>query len=81
MILLLSRPPGGSLRYARVTPVTIVLSIAACLVVGGAGLGLSAFAITGRSWLLLVPGLLALGFGAGCAILAVFGIRQRGTLA
>jgi len=77
MVLMLSRPASGTLRDTRVTIVTIYLAAATGVIsMGLAGLavllGLGAGA---HPWLLAAPLLLLLG--AGCADLAVYGIRQR----
>jgi F0F1-type ATP synthase assembly protein I len=77
MLLMVSRPPGGSLRTARVTKVTIWLSLVTFVVLGMAGGWLMDAAITGGKWILVVPALLGLGLSVGCGILAVFGVRQR----
>ena len=77
MVLMLSRPPSGTLRSTRVTVVTIVLAG----LVGGVSLVLipmiALHVLGGHSalWLALVPALLAAG--TGCACLAMFGLRQR----
>ncbi len=81
MALMLSRPPGGSLRTARVTLATVWLSASVSVVVGIPGLWLIGYAIARPQPLLLLPGLLAAGLGLGSASLAVFGIRQRQVLA
>ena len=77
MILMLSRPPGGSLRTARVTLATIWL---AALVAGLAlflALMVLAYAVPKAQLLLIVVGLLSAALGVGAGVLAVFGIRQR----
>ncbi len=77
MVLLLSRPPSGTLRTTRVTVVTIVLAG----LVGAASLALIpvlALRVAGGHtalWLVLVPALIAAA--VGCADLATFGMRQR----
>jgi hypothetical protein len=77
MVLMLSRPPSGTLRTTRVTVVTIVLAG----VVGAASLALIpvlALRVAGGHtplWLVLVPALVAAA--VGCADLATFGMRQR----
>jgi len=81
MTLMLSRPPGGSLRTARVTVATIWLSAGVFVVVGIPGLLLTGYALFRLQLLLLVAGLLAAGLGLGSASLAVFGIRQRQVIA
>ncbi len=81
MMLMLSRPGGGSLRTTRVTLATIWLSAGVSLVVGIPGLLLIGYAIFSLEWLVLIPGLPAASLGLGSASLAVFGIRQRQLLA
>jgi hypothetical protein len=77
MVLMLSRPPSGTLRTTRVTVVTIVLAG----LVGAASLALIpvlALRVAGGHtplWLVLVPALVAAA--VGCADLATFGVRQR----
>jgi hypothetical protein len=77
MVLMLSRPPSGTLRTTRVTVVTIVLAG----LVGAASLALIpvlALRVAGGHtplWLVLVPALVAAAIG--CADLATFGVRQR----
>jgi len=77
MVLMLSRPPSGTLRTTRVTVVTIVLAG----LVGAASLALIpvlALRVAGGHtplWLVLVPALVAAA--VGCADLATFGMRQR----
>ena len=77
MVLMVSRPPGGSLRTARVTKATIGLAAITFVVLGVAGSGLVDYAFTGGKWILVLPALLGLGLSLGSGILAVFGIRQR----
>ncbi len=77
MRLMLSRPSGGSLRTARVTPATIWLSAGVAVVVGIPGVLLTGYALFRLQFLLLMAGLLAAGLGMGSASLAVFGILQR----
>lgn len=81
MILMFSRPPGGSLRTARVTLVTIWLAAAAAAGAGGLAVILLLDAVPRFQILLLVAGLLALGLAFGSGVLALFGIRQRRLLA
>lgn len=77
MVLMLSRPASGTLRDTRVTIVTIYLAIAVAVV----GLVLAVLALAlgtvGRQPAWIVPALLLLVLAAGCAELAIFGIRQR----
>lgn len=77
MVLMLSRPASGSLRDTRVTIVTIYLAIAVAAVgLGLAALGLALGTVGGQpEW--IVPALVLLLLAAGCADLAIFGIRQR----
>ena len=78
MVLMISRPrPSGTLRDTRVTIVTIYLAVAvAAVALLLAVLGL-VLGITGGSIPWLVGALLLLALFAGCADLAVYGIRQR----
>ena len=77
MVLMVSRPAGGSLRTARVTKVTIWLALVSFAVLGAATGWLLDEAITRGTWILVVPALLALGLSLGCGVLALFGVRQR----
>ena len=77
MVLMVSRPAGGSLRTARVTKVTIWLALVSFAVLGAATGWLLDEAITRGKWILVVPALLALGLSLGCGVLALFGVRQR----
>jgi tellurite resistance protein TehA-like permease len=77
MVLMVSRPPGGSLRTARVTKVTIWLALLTLVVLGVASGWLMEAAVTGGKWILVLPAATGLGLSAGCGILALFGIRQR----
>ncbi len=81
MMVMLSRPGGGSLRTTRVTLATIWLAAGVSLVVGIPGLLLIGYAILRLQWLALMSGLVAAGLALGSASLAVFGIRQRHLLA
>jgi hypothetical protein len=76
MLVMLSRPPTGTLRTTRVTSVSIGLgivtfgvsaTIAALLAAAAGRLGL----------LLLVPALLLAALAVGAASLALYGVRQR----
>lgn len=77
MVLMISRPPSGSLRTTRVTLVTILLAVAVALCVGLPALVLVGYAAVGWHPLLLIPGILCLILGLGAAAVAIFGIRQR----
>ncbi len=77
MVLMVSRPPGGSLRTARVTTATMWLAVVAFIVLGVAGGWLMDFALTGGKWILVLPALIGLGLSLGSGVLALFGIRQR----
>jgi hypothetical protein len=74
MILMLSRPPSGSLRTTRVTLVSIVLGAAAFVAFGLAGLFA---AVGGHRLLLVVAGMLLELFALGCLSLALYGLLQR----
>jgi hypothetical protein len=81
MILMFSRPPGGSLRTARVTLVTIwlaagVAAICTCL----AAVAL-AIAVARHQPVFLMGGLLSAALAIGSGVLVVFGVRQRGLIA
>ncbi|GAC1333317.1 MAG: hypothetical protein NVSMB17_13590 [Candidatus Dormibacteria bacterium] len=77
MVLMLSRPASGTLRDTRVTIVTIYLAAATAVL----ALVLAALAlllgIGGRTLPWLVAAAVLLLLGAGCADLALYGIRQR----
>ncbi len=77
MILMYSRPPGGSLRTARVTLMTIWLAAAVAVLAGVPALVLLVKATTDFRPLLILVGLLGVAIGLGSGILAVFGVRQR----
>jgi hypothetical protein len=76
MIVMLSRPPSGTLRTTRVTTVSLVLATATC----AASLALAALLLAevGRHGLLLtLPASLLALVAVGSAALALFGARQR----
>ena len=77
MVLMVSRPPGGSLRTARVTKASIWLAAVTFVVLGVAGGWLMDYAFTSRKWIIVTLALLGLGLSMGSGILALFGIRQR----
>jgi len=77
MILMYSRPPGGSLRTARVTLMTIWLAAAVVVLAGIPAAVLLVNAIPRFQPVLILIGLLGVAIGLGAAVLAVFGIRQR----
>jgi hypothetical protein len=77
MVLMVSRPPGGSLRTARVTKATVWLAAVSFFVLGILGGWLMDFALTGGKWILVLPALVGLGLSLGSGVLALFGIRQR----
>jgi hypothetical protein len=77
MILMYSRPPGGSLRTARVTLMTIWLAAAVAVLAGIPAAVLLVHATAGFQPLLVLVGLLGVAIGLGSGILAVFGVRQR----
>jgi len=81
MVLMVSRPPGGSLRTARISLGTLWLSAAVAILVGLPGVVLSAYALRSAQWLLLGAGLVGAGLGLGSASLIAVGIRQRQLLA
>jgi hypothetical protein len=74
MILMLSRPPSGSLRTTRVTVASIALGAAAFAAFGVVGL---LVAIHGRLPLLVLAGTLLELFALGCLSLALYGLLQR----
>lgn len=76
MIVMISRPPSGSLRTTRVTAATIGLAA----VVAVAALGAAAIAIlralsAAPLWLIALA--FALAAAISCADLALYGVRQR----
>ena len=76
MLVMLSRPPTGTLRTTRVTAVSIGLGIVTFGVSGTIAALL--VAVAGRlGLLLLVPALLLAGLAVGAASLALYGLRQR----
>ncbi len=77
MILMYSRPPGGSLRTARVTLMTIWLAAAVAVLAGIPAAVLLMYATAGFQPLFILVGLLGVAIGLGSGILAVFGVRQR----
>jgi hypothetical protein len=77
MILMYSRPPGGSLRTARVTLATIWLAAAVAFLVGIPAAAVLVNATARSQPLLIVIGLLGVAVGLGSGTLAVFGVRQR----
>jgi len=77
MILMFSRPPGGSLRTARVTPVTIWLAAVVAVLGGLPALVLLVHATASFQPLFILVGLLGVAIGLGSGVLAVFGVRQR----
>ena len=77
MVLMLSRPPSGTLRDTRVTIVTIYLAVfvaAVALILAALGIAL---VLAGSSGLWIAAAFLLLLLGLGCADLGVYGIRQR----
>ena len=77
MLLMLSRPPSGSLRDTRVTIVTIYLAVfvaVVALVLAAPGIALG---LADRSVPWMLAALLLLLLGLGCADLGAYGIRQR----
>jgi hypothetical protein len=77
MVLMVSRPPSGSLRTTKVTLATILLGAAVAIFVGLPALALLGYAAIRSRPLLLIPGILCLALGLGAAAVTVFGIRQR----
>jgi hypothetical protein len=77
MILMFSRPPGGSLRTARVTLATIWLAGGVAILAGIPALVLLGHAIAGSLPILIPVGLLGVAIGLGSGFLTVFGVRQR----
>ena len=76
MLVMLSRPPTGTLRTTRVTAASIGLGIATFAV--SATIAALLVAVAGRlGLLLLVPALLLAGLAVGAASLALYGLRQR----
>ena len=77
MLLMYSRPPGGSLRTARVTVVTIWLAAAVAGFAGALAVILLANGLVRFQIVLIAAGLLSAAVAFGCGVLAIFGIRQR----
>jgi hypothetical protein len=77
MVLMYSRPPSGTLRTTRVTLATILLGLAVGIFVGLPGIFLAGYGLAKFRPLWLLPAALCIAIGAGAAIVAVFGIRQR----
>ena len=77
MILMYSRPPGGSLRTARVTLITIWLAAAVAVLAGIPATVLLVHAVARFQPLLIPVGLLGVAIGLGSGVLAVFGVRQH----
>jgi hypothetical protein len=77
MILMYSRPPGGSLRTARVTLMTIWLAAAVAVLAGIPAAVLLVHAVATLQLLPIAIGLVGVAVGIGSGILAVFGVRQR----
>jgi hypothetical protein len=77
MILMYSRPPGGSLRTARVTLMTIWLAAAVAVLAGIPAAVLLVHAVATLQLLPIAIGLVGVAVGLGSGILAVFGVRQR----
>ena len=74
MILMLSRPPSGTLRTTRVTVVSVALAAVSCLAFATAGV---VIAISARGPLPVIAGALLGVFAFGCFALAAFGSLQR----
>ena len=77
MLLMLSRPPTGTLRTTRVTSVSIGLAVVT-FGVSGTLTGVLAAAVGRLGPLLLVPALPLAALALGSASLALYGLRQRG---
>ena len=77
MILMYSRPPGGSLRTARVTLMTIWLAAAVAALVGVPAAVMLVHGVAGLQPVPIAIGLAGVAVGLGAGILAVFGVRQR----
>jgi hypothetical protein len=76
MLVMLSRPPTGTLRTTRVTSVSIGLGIVT-FGISGTIAGLLAAAAGRLGLWLLLPALLLAGLAVGAASLALYGLRQR----
>ena len=76
MLLMLSRPPSGTLRTTRVTSASIGLAIVT-FGVSGAITGVLAGSIGRLGPLLLVPAIPLGVLALGSASLALYGLRQR----
>ena len=76
MLLMLSRPPTGTLRTTRVTSASIGLAVVT-FVVSGAVAVLLAGAVGRLGPILLVPAVPLAVLALGSASLALYGVRQR----
>ena len=76
MLLMLSRPPTGTLRTTRVTSASIGLAVVT-FVVSGAVTVLLAGAVGRLGPILLVPAVPLAVLALGSASLALYGVRQR----
>lgn len=77
MVVMFSRPPGGSLRTAKVTWVTIGLGAAVALLAGASALALLPGAVARHQVLLVLAGVVGVMLAFGAADLAIYGVRQR----
>jgi hypothetical protein len=76
MLVMLSRPPTGTLRTTRVTNASIAL--AALTFAASAALAVLLLTLVRSTGpLLLLPVLLLAGLGVGSVCLALYGLRQR----
>ncbi len=76
MVLLISRPPTGTLRTTWVTPATQQLCAVLAVVCAASGAALVATAGSARPAVTLLGAALIL-FGAGCGSVALVGFAQR----
>jgi len=81
MILMFSRPPGGSLRTARVTLVTIWLAAGVAAICTSLAMIALAIGVVRHHPVFLVLGLLSASLAGGSGVLVIFGVRQRGLIA
>ena len=77
MVVLVSRPPTGTLRTTWVTPATLQLCSVLSVVCGVIGAVLLASGIVRLEVRAVVFGVLLVAFGAGCLSVALVGIAQR----
>ena len=73
MVVMISRPPTGTLATTWVTPATLLLSAALAVV----ALLCAGFLVAGFGVERLFLGILLIAFGLGCAAVGLVGLAQR----